>query len=294
MQFEIYVVYSVLVILGLCFGSFAGASVWRLRARQLQEDKQAGEPVARDEYDKLKKISNHKLSSDRSMCLHCGYTLEWYDLIPLFSWLLLRGRCRKCRGKIGYFEPLSELGLALFFVFSYMFWPYPLTSGLDVARLVIWLMSGVGLAILFAYDLKWSLLPDKVNYMVIGLGLISSAVVIVGSSDKFASFASIVGAVAILSGLYWAIYILSSGKWIGFGDIKLGLGLGLLLADWRLAFIALFAANLVGSLIVLPPMLLGKLKRDSHVPFGPLLIIGFTIAGLSGGYLLSLFFYTLV
>jgi len=82
--------------------------------------------------------------------------------------------------------------------------------------------------------------------------------------------------------------------WIGFGDIKLGLGLALLLADWRLAFIALFAANLIGCLIVLPAMAMKKLKRNSHVPFGPLLIAGFVIAGLAGNYLMSLYFYNLL
>jgi prepilin signal peptidase PulO-like enzyme (type II secretory pathway) len=91
----------------------------------------------------------------------------------------------------------------------------------------------------------------------------------------------------ILSGLYFALYQISKGKWVGFGDVKLGLGLALLLADWRFAFIALFAANLIGCIIVLPSMARGKLKRDSHVPFGPLLIIGSIIALLAGNYLIS-------
>jgi prepilin signal peptidase PulO-like enzyme (type II secretory pathway) len=89
----------------------------------------------------------------------------------------------------------------------------------------------------------------------------------------------------ILSGVYLVLYWISKGKWIGFGDIKLGLGLALLLADFRLAFIALFAANLIGCLAVLPPMIAGKLKRDSHVPFGPLLIAGAIVAQLAGVYL---------
>jgi len=60
-----------------------------------------------------------------------------------------------------------------------------------------------------------------------------------------------------------------------------------------LAFLALFAANFVGCLIVLPAMLIGKLKRNSHIPFGPLLIVGFVIAGLAGNYIISLYFYNL-
>jgi len=96
-----------------------------------------------------------------------------------------------------------------------------------------------------------------------------------------------VGAAVILSGLYLVLYLISRGKWIGFGDVKLGLGLALLLADWRLAFVALFAANLIGCLIVIPAMISGRLKRDSHVPFGPLLILGFVIAQFAGIYLIE-------
>ena len=200
-----------------------------------------------------------------------------------------------CYGKsIGYLEPLIEIGVAVFFVLSYALWPYPLDNNLGLARLVLWLIAGVGLAILFAYDKMWSLLPDSVNFAVIGVGAVSALLVVIGSPDQIGTISSIIGSIAILSGLYWVLYMISHGMWIGFGDIKLGLGLALLLADWRLAFIALFAANLIGCLIVLPAMAMKKLKRNSHVPFGPLLIAGFVIAGLVGNYLISLYFYNLV
>jgi prepilin signal peptidase PulO-like enzyme (type II secretory pathway) len=286
------VIWFALALLGLCFGSFAGALVWRFRAKQLQEEKAALNHVG-EEFSRLKKLTNRNALKDRSVCLHCGYQLEWYDLIPLASWVFLRGKCRKCHKPIGYLEPLVELGVALFFVLSFLFWPLPLSSILDIARLVIWLISGVGLAILFIYDTKWSILPDGVNYFVIGLGVINAAIVLVTTQNITMSLMGILGSVLILSGLYWVIYVLSRGKWIGFGDIKLGLGLALLLSDWKLAFVALFTANLVGSLLVLPAVLAGKLKRNSRVPFGPLLIIGFVVAGLAGNYLLGLFFYTL-
>lgn len=270
-------------------GSFAGATVWRLRARQLKEDKESGEHFEKGEYARLEKLTKHKLSNDRSVCLSCGYKLKWYDMVPLVSWIFLGGKCRECHKKIGYLEPLIELGVALFFVLSFMFWPYPLQTGLQIARLVIWLIAGVPLAILFVYDAKWFILDRTVNYVVIGLGLCSAVIVAISTGNIF----SVIGSVLILGGLYYVLFKVSNGKWVGGGDPILGLGLGLLLADWRLAFIALFAANLVGTLLVLPAMSMGKLKRDSRVPFGPLLIIGFVIAGLAGSWLLSLFFYTL-
>jgi len=276
------VIYVGLVLFGLVLGSFAGASVWRLRARQLVADKKAGERVDHAEYKKLKKLAQEKTSQDHSRCLHCGYMLRWYDLIPLVSWLSLKGRCRNCHKQIGHMEPLIELGTAAFFVASYALWPVELVGGLQIAIFGLWLLSGVGLAIMFAYDAKWFLLPDKVNFAVIGIGLVSAVLMVIDSTDKLGAIFSILGAVAILSGIYFVLYLVSKGRWIGFGDIKLGLGLALLLGDWRLALIALFAANLIGCLIVIPLMVSGKLKRDSHVPFGPLLIAGAVIVKLVG------------
>lgn len=289
-----FIIYFVLVLLGLCLGSFAGASVWRLRARQLVQDKAEGEPVDSSEFKRLNKLTKPSLLNDHSQCLNCSYALKWYDMIPLVSWLSLGGKCRKCRKSIGYLEPLIEIGVALFFVMSYAFWPQPLTTNIEIARLALWLIAGVGLAILFAYDQIWSLLPDQINFAVIGVGLINASLVIIGANDKMGALLSIVVSVMILSGLYWVLYIISHGAWIGFGDIKLGLGLALLLADWKLAFIALLSANVVGCLIVLPALLTRKLKRNSQVPFGPLLIVGFVIAGLVGNYLVKVFYYGLI
>lgn len=284
---ENVVIYLALILTGLCLGSFAGAMVWRLRARQLSEDKAHHEEYDKDEYQRLKKLTTGGAAHDRSRCLHCSYVLRWYDLIPLVSWLSLRGKCRQCHIPIGYLEPLIELGVALLFVLSFAFWPYPLETPLAITQFIIWLVAGVGLAILFSYDTKWFLLPDRVNFVVIGLGVLSVAIVILRSADRLNALLSVVGAAVILSGLYLVLYLISRGKWIGFGDVKLGLGLALLLADWRLAFVALFAANLIGCLIVIPAMISGRLKRDSHVPFGPLLILGFVIAQFAGIYLIE-------
>ena len=288
-----FIIYLALALFGLVLGSFAGATVWRIRARRLVEDKKTGEPVDRAEYKMLKKLLGKKTTEDRSRCLHCGYALKWYDLIPLVSWLSLRGKCRECRKPIGIMEPLIELGTALFFVLSYTFWPFPLTDGIAIAQLGLWLIAGVGLAIMFAYDARWFLLPDRVNYTVIGLGLISATLVVVASTHPIGAVANIVGAVFVLAGIYFALYVISKGHWIGFGDIKLGIGLGLLLADWQVALIALFLANLIGCLIVIPLLASKKLQRNSHVPFGPLLIVGAVIAkfvglGIAEFYTLSL------
>jgi prepilin signal peptidase PulO-like enzyme (type II secretory pathway) len=275
-------------------GSFAGASVWRLRARQLVEDKAQGEPVDKKEYDTLKVLANVKQTKDRSRCLHCGHTLAWYDLLPLVSWLSLGGKCRYCRHSIGYFEPVMELAVAAFFVASYALWPYDLHSWAAYVQFGAWLAAGVGLAILFVYDLRWFLLPNQAMFTVIGLSAISALAVLLQSSDIGATLINMCVAVAILSGLYLFIYYISKGAWVGFGDIKLGLALALLLADWRLAFIALFAANLLGCLIVIPGMIAGKIKRQTHIPFGPLLIGGAAIAMFFGQAIINWYFVGLL
>lgn len=220
--------------------------------------------------------------------------MKWYDLIPVVSWLVLKGKCRNCHKRIGLFELLIELGVAAFFVISYIFWPFELATGLEIARFVVWLIAGVILAMLVAYDTKWYLLPDKLTAILASLGVVSVLLTTIRSAEPLTAILSAVAAVAILSGLYLVLYLVSKGRWVGFGDVKLGVGLALLLGDWQLALIALFLANFVGCLIVLPFMIAGKLTRSSRVPFGPLLIIGMILSFFIGPMLIELYTFGLI
>lgn len=278
---------SALGILGLIFGSFAGAQVWRLRSRQLVEDKLAGEVYDKNEYRQLLDLTKHTGTADRSRCLSCKHTLAWYDLLPLASWVSTGGKCRYCRTRIGMFEPLIELGVAAFFVVSYLVWQPTLTEPLAAIQFALWLLAGVMLAILFAYDYKWFLLPDKIAYPLIGVSLIYATFTIAQAPDIATAFMSMAGAVLIFSGLYLMLWLVSSGRWIGFGDVKLGLILGLLLGKWELALLALFLANLIGCLIVIPGLMTKKLTRTTQVPFGPMMIAGFVIAALWGSHIID-------
>lgn len=271
-----------LAIIGVQLGSFAGASVWRLRANQLAEDKKEGEEYDHKEYQHLKKLMHVTVRKDRSRCLHCSHQLAWYDLVPIFSWLQLRGKCRYCRQSIGWFEPMIEVGVMLLFISSYVFWPIQLDSLMAVVQFILWLLASVGLVILFVYDAKWFLLPNKVMFPVIGIAALSAVLSVLGADNVVEAFVSVVGSCLILSGLYYVLYVFSKGEWIGFGDIKLGLALALLLADWRLALLTLFLANLIGCFVVLPAMIAKKIQRTSHVPFGPMLIGAFFIVSLFG------------
>lgn len=289
-----FVIYVALVLVGACLGSFAGATVWRLRARQLAHDKKHHEPVSSKEYSQLEKLAHTPLSKDRSRCLHCHHVLRWYELIPVVSWLAQRGKCRQCRKPIGYFELLIELGMIAFFVVSYAFWPFSLDTALEITRFVLWLAAGVVMAMLFSYDAKWYLLPDKLTVVLAGIGVATVTIATVQSVNPIETILSALGATAFLCGLYLALYIVSRGKWVGLGDAKLGLGLALLLIDWQLALIALFLANLIGCLVVIPGLVSGKLQRSSHVPFGPLLILGAVLAQFVGPAIVFFYMGTLI
>lgn len=288
------IIVILLGVLGAMLGSFAGAQVWRLRARQLIDDKKYGNKVDKAEYERLLPLTKSSLLKDRSIDLDTGKVLPWYDLIPVVSWLLLRGKSRYSGKPIGYFELVIEAGLALFFVVSFVFWPQPLDSIISIVQFVVWLIAGVVLAVQFALDYKWKFLWTSLNYTVIGLGLVYSVLAIIGSPDQLTAVYSSAGSLLLLGGLYYVLYAVSKERWVGLGDVFLGAGLGLLLADWKLALIGLFLANLIGCLAVIPGMITKKIGRHQQVPFGPFFILGVVVAQLWGGQLLDFYFSLLL
>lgn len=278
----------VLGILGAALGSFAAAQVWRLRAHQLRADIVAGEPdVDKKEYRRLKPLLESKVRDDRSRCLSCGHELAWYDLLPVVSWLSLKGKCRYCYASIGRFELIMELGVGVFFALSYLTWPGQLSSPLEMIHFALWLLAGVVLAIQVAYDAKWFLLLDAMNITLASIGLLYAIVGVMISGDAVPAIISLIESVAVMSGIYGILYLLSKGAWIGFGDVKLGIGLGLLLGGWQTAFIGLFAANLIGCIVIIPGMITGRLTRASRIPFGPFLIAGTVVGVLWGEVIIS-------
>lgn len=253
-----------LFFLGAVFGSFAGAMVWRLKTRR-------------------------KLAADRSECEHCHHKLSPLDLLPLVSWLLLRGRCRYCKKTIGWTPFVLELSLGLVFAVSYLAWPHGLVDPLSVTLLTLWLVSCVMLAILFVYDLRWFLLPDKVMWPLVGVGV---AYFIVNALADGLSLPQALPELAFgllpIAGVYYVLHAVSKGEWVGFGDVKLGIFMGLVLG-WQGALIALMLANCIGLAVITPGLLSGKLSRTSRIPFGPFLIVATGIALLWGEQFSTLF-----
>lgn len=256
--------YAVLFVAGLCFGSFFNALAWRLHSGQ----------------DMLR---------DRSRCEYCNHLLAPKDLVPVASWLMLKGKCRYCKARLSWHHPSIELLVGLLFVLSFAAWPYSDATIPVMVLLGIWLLM-VGFYVSLAiYDLRWMLLPDVITLPLIAVGVVGGLVRFVWIEDLgvMPALLEVLLGVLALSGTYWLLHRVSGGRWVGFGDVKLTASMGAMLG-WRQAVVALMAANIVGVLVILPGLVTGKLKRTSRLPFGPFLIAGFVVAGLLGDDLIDI------
>lgn len=265
--------------LGMIFGSFVNALVWRWHGQDELNEKigklQAKKKRTAADDKRLAEMQTElrtlSMSKGRSMCSKCHHPLAVQDLIPLFSWLWLRGRCRYCHQPIED-TPLLEAGLPLFFVGSYLFWPQPF-SGYGLVSFIFWLVFLVGFAALTAYDFRWFLLPDKIVWPLAALALIQIVVHIVWFDGGFAALAGAFWGVVVCSGIFYVLHVVSKGEWIGGGDVKLGVVLGLLVGGLFPGALLIFAASLFGTLASLPLLLQRKLQRTSVIPFGPFLML---------------------
>lgn len=250
----------VLILLGLVLGSFVNALVWRLH-----EDKD--------------------WVTDRSECDFCHHKLAALDLIPVVSWLWLRGKCRYCRKPIKD-SPLTELALPTLFVASYIWWPQPL-QGEGLLTFVFWLIFLIGFTVLAVYDIRWFLLPNKVVFSLIGLAVLQVLLQVVFFDGSLRDVLGAALGVTIISGTFYALFMVSKGTWIGFGDVKLGVVLGILAGGPFPALLLLFVASFLGMLFSLPLVLKGKADRKSHIPFGPFLLAAMVIVQLFGAEMID-------
>ena len=195
---------------------------------------------------------------------------------------MLRGRCRYCGTRLSREMPIIELVMGVLVAGSYWFWPQQL-QGQGLFDFVVWIIMLTGLVAMAIYDIKWLILPDKIMYPLLYLALLSLASHILffhGGVDRVRT-----GVLAVLvgGGLFYVIYQLSQGKWIGGGDVKLGILIGLQLGPLQ-AMIAIYAGALLGALSIIPLVFAKRLKlhRRQVIPFGPYLIMGIVLAKLFG------------
>jgi len=250
-----------LVVLGLCLGSFVNAFVWRLHEGR----------------DWVK---------ERSECVHCHHELAAKDLVPVLSWVWLRGKCRYCHKPISAQYPIVEASTALLFVLSYHYWPYVI-HGAQIAAFSLWLAILLGLIALFVYDVRWMLLPNKLVFPLTALAAIMQLIIVLNDWQGWGKLLSIAVAVLIGGGIFYVLFQVSNGRWIGGGDVKLGFLLGLLVATPAKSLLVIFLAGLLGSLVTLPLVISKKLGRTSTIPFGPFLIVAGIIAVLFGNQIID-------
>jgi prepilin signal peptidase PulO-like enzyme (type II secretory pathway) len=220
------------------------------------------------------------------MCPHSHHTLATNDLNPVISWLSLRGRCRYCGEQITKQYPLVELVTALLVVATYAWWPVDF-EGIQIALLSVWLVILTGLMALLVYDARWYILPDRVMKPLAYLAATYALLSVFAADSAPKALLNIILAVLVGGGVFYILFQVSNGKWIGGGDVKLGWLLGLIAGTPGRSILFIFLAALIGTLFSLPLLLTHRLKRSSVVPFGPFLIIALIIVQLFGHDILN-------
>jgi prepilin signal peptidase PulO-like enzyme (type II secretory pathway) len=261
MEFFLIVLFSYLLVFvfGTVLGSFMNVVLYRLHSKE------------------------KGIILGRSFCPHCKHPLGVLDLIPLFSFLFLKGKCRYCSKKISWQYPIVESVTGI--VFVYLFWSVLLSPVLSPWQIVAYLFYGFILVGISFYDLYHYEIPD----VIIIPGIIIAALVSVGTliTPFFAppfvdALLGVLIALVFLGGQVW----ISHEKWMGMGDVFIGVFMGIILG-WKLTLVALFFAYIIGAVIGVLLMVFQGKKGNSHIPFGPFLSLGTLIALGVGHNILS-------
>ncbi len=232
--------YIIIFLYGIIIGSFLNVCIYRIPKNE-----------------NIVVISSH--------CMQCGYELKWYDLIPIFSFLFLKGKCRECRAKIPLQYPLVEGLNGILYVVVF------LANGFQWSSVIYCLLTSA-LLVLSIIDLCTFTIPPGINWFILGLGVVRVIM------DYTHWHRYLLGGISV-SGLLLLIFWLTKGNGIGGGDIKLMCSAGLVLG-WEKILLAFFLSCIMGSVIHLIRM---KLTKESHVlAMGPYLSVGIWIGALFG------------
>lgn len=242
------ILFSIIFLFGIVIGSFLNVCIFRI-------------PKKED----IVKMSSH--------CMSCGYHLKWYDMVPIFSFLALRGKCRKCGAKLSVQYPLIEAANGILYVC--IVW----TGGLGIESLLYCLMASA-LLVLSVIDFRTYEIPFEINLFILALGLVRAA------TDFSNILTYLIGSLSV-SIVLAILYYATGGRAIGGGDVKLMAACGLLLG-WKLIILAFLLGCVLGALIHVIRM---KVSGEGRVlAMGPYLSMGVLIAALWGGRLLTWYF----
>lgn len=242
---EYIILYIMVFLIGITIGSFLNVCIYRIPR---QED----------------------IVLERSHCMSCGNVLKWYELIPVFSFLIQGGKCRKCKAKLSWQYPLIELANGLCYLWMV------LVKGFTVES-ILFCIAASTLLVLAVIDYRTYEIPFGCNVVIGILGIVRVI------TDAAHWYQYVIGFCAV-SGLFLLIYLATKGRGIGGGDIKLMAAAGLLLG-WQNILLSLVIGSVAGSVIHLTLM---KIKKKERVlAFGPYLALGIFAAMLYGNEMIS-------
>lgn len=246
-------------VLGLLIGSFLNVVIfrlprilekeWQAQARAVLEmPEQAADPVS--------------LSSPASTCPHCGHGIRWYENIPVFSWLWLKGRCSACGKAISFRYPAIELASAV--LAGLCAWHFGYGPWLVITLLATWMLLAMAMI-----DFDTTLLPDNLTLPLMWLALLAAVIGISPVPLADAMIGAMAGYLSLWS-LYWLFKLATGKEGMGYGDFKLLAALGALLG-WQLLPLVLLLSSLVGAIVGVSLIASGAIHREHGIPFGPYL-----------------------
>ena len=245
-------VYILIFIFGAVVGSFLNVVVLRLNT---------GESIIKS----------------GSRCFSCGKKLRWFELIPALSFIIQRGRCRSCRSKISWQYPIVEMLTGLAFVLTYQHFGFNLAFG-------FWILIFSLLIAISIYDFRHQIIPNQLVYPFIALSFFSPLFQVSGFRIQVSGLLAGI----ILFSFFALLWLVSRGRWMGFGDAKLALGIGWLLGMHK-GILALALSFWIGAIVSIYLMLfLGKSSK-SRIAFGPFLALATFISFLFGNYIIHWF-----
>ena len=249
--------YFLIFIFGLAIGSFLNVVICRLK-------------------------TNESILIGRSYCPKCKTILKWYDLIPVFSFIFCKGRCRYCDKKIIWQYPMVEIitGLLFLLIFNFQF---SLPAGeAGIFNLIYYLIIISFLIVIFVYDLKHYLILDKIVFPAVIITIIFNFFLLPEGWQS--SILSAFGA----SLFFLSLVLISKGEWMGLGDVKFAFLMGLILS-WPNILLALFLSFFSGAIVGITLILFGKKGFKSQIPFGPFLSGSTILIIIYGEYIIELY-----
>ena len=224
-----------------------------------------------------------QILSGRSFCPSCNKKIAWFDNIPLISFILLVGKCRKCKKEVSIKYLLVELISGISFV--YLFLNYS-----NYFEIIFLQTLVIILLIIFFIDLKHFIIPDVLNFTLVGLAIFKNFIPNFQSNFIYDLGQSIIGGASGYLIIWFIIFLYKKLKNIeamGFGDAKLMTGIGLFFG-WQAVFLILFLSAILGLISVIPSLLNNSKDFKTQIPFGPYIVISSVIYYFTGNFLLNL------